>query len=123
MRKQAESRRKAQGRIHRLKQQRRKLAKATTIPEKILRGSLVERHIECGRPNCRCHRTGGHGPYLYLSQAVKGKHTSTLLHENLKKEVRTYLKDYKKIKKKLYRLSEINTELLKLGGSNSGEGK
>lgn len=111
------------GRVHRLKQQRRKLARSITVPQKLLRGSLAQRRIECGKPGCRCHRTGGHGPYLYLSQTRKEKHTCTLVSAHLKKEVRSYLRNYLKLKRKIYRLSDINRELLRLGGLKPGKGK
>lgn len=108
------------GRIWRLKHHRRKLARGIKVPEKLLRGSLTQRRIECGKPGCRCHTTGGHGPYIYLSQTQKQQHTSTLVPGELKNEVRTYLSSYRRVRRQLYRLSHINTELLKLGGLKSG---
>ncbi len=30
--------------------------------DEVLRGSLVERYLRCGKPNCRCARGGGMAP-------------------------------------------------------------
>ncbi len=112
-------------RIRCLGERRRKLAKGIRVPQGLLRGSLAERRIECANPGCGCHSRGGHGPYLYLSQThEKQRHTCTLMPRELKKEIRTALANYRKLKRDLYRLSDINLELLKLGGLRpSGEKK
>lgn len=47
----------------------------------ICEGSLVERWMRCGRPNCACARDPGsqHGPYFQLSWKEKGKTVSRRL--------------------------------------------
>lgn len=47
----------------------------------ICEGSLVERWMQCGKPNCACARkpTGRHGPYFQLSWKEKGKTISRRL--------------------------------------------
>ena len=41
-------------------------------------GSLVDRHLRCGKPSCRCCDPDdpGHGPYWYLTRTVGGKSVS-----------------------------------------------
>jgi hypothetical protein len=45
------------------------------------RGSLSERTIKCSKPGCACAQDpkARHGPYLSLTQAVKGKTRSRFL--------------------------------------------
>jgi hypothetical protein len=47
----------------------------------ICTGSLTERWLTCGNPNCRCHkdRSKGHGPYFQLSWKEKGKTLSRFI--------------------------------------------
>jgi hypothetical protein len=47
----------------------------------ICEGSLVERWMQCGKPNCACarHRARRHGPYFQLSWKTKGKTVSRRL--------------------------------------------
>lgn len=47
----------------------------------ICEGSLVERRLPCGNPNCHCHkdRKNLHGPYYQLSWKEKGKTVSRYL--------------------------------------------
>jgi len=41
----------------------------------ICKGSLIQRSLPCGNPNCRCHKDPKHrhGPYYQLSWKEKGK--------------------------------------------------
>lgn len=45
------------------------------------RGSVSERRVKCGKPGCACAEdpNARHGPYLSLTQAVKGKTQSRFL--------------------------------------------
>jgi len=47
----------------------------------ICEGSLVERWMPCGKPNCACarERSSWHGPYFQLSWKEKGKTVSRRL--------------------------------------------
>ena len=47
----------------------------------ICEGSLLERWMRCGKPNCACahHKTRRHGPYFQLSWKEKGKTVSRRL--------------------------------------------
>ena len=38
-----------------------------------LLGYLRSQFIKCGRSNCHCRNTNGHGPYYYRILTVKGK--------------------------------------------------
>lgn len=49
----------------------------------MLKGSLVQRFLPCGTPNCRCHADPPrlHGPYWQWSRRVEGKTVSRMLPE------------------------------------------
>jgi hypothetical protein len=55
----------------------------------ICKGSLIERRLPCGNPNCSCHKDPKkrHGPYYQLSWKEKGK---TVSHFLPRKMVRLY---------------------------------
>ena len=40
-----------------------------------LPGTLIERHVRCGKPRCRCHADPPalHGPYIQWTRTVNGK--------------------------------------------------
>lgn len=40
--------------------------------EQLLRGSLIERYLRCGKPGCKCAQGEGHGPKYYLSVSFAG---------------------------------------------------
>jgi septal ring factor EnvC (AmiA/AmiB activator) len=47
-------------------------------------GSYVLQKVKCGKPSCRCARTGGelHGPYWYLFTKKDGKTRSKYVGKN-----------------------------------------
>jgi len=51
----------------------------------ICQGSLIERRLPCGNPNCRCHKDPKkrHGPYYQLSWKEKRKTISHFLSPEL----------------------------------------
>ena len=59
----------------------RQLASVLAQPRPMRRGSVSERTIRCGKPNCACATDdkARHGPYFSLTQAVEGKTRSRFL--------------------------------------------
>jgi hypothetical protein len=73
-----------QGRQERLRYYRREYARLKARVREvgfICEGSLVERWMQCGKPNCACarDRASQHGPYFQLSWKEKGKTVSRRL--------------------------------------------
>src|SRR5438067_11067046 len=67
-----------QRRRERLRHYRREYARLKTRLREIgfiCEGTLVERWMQCGKPNCACatDRASQHGPYYQLSWKEKGK--------------------------------------------------
>src|SRR5256885_13846297 len=73
-----------QRRRERLRHYRREYARLKTRLHEIgfiCEGTLVERWMQCGKPNCDCatDRASQHGPYYQLSWKEKGKTVSRRL--------------------------------------------
>jgi hypothetical protein len=80
----------------------------------ILRGSLTERFLTCGKPDCRCARGERHGPVWYLSVSLDQSHrTGTTVPERQIAEVRRGIQSYHRVKEHLEKISDINRELLR----------
>lgn len=96
-----------------LEKRRRKVARGLPNPEQILRGSLVRRFIQCGKPNCICKREGGHGPYFYLTiNKGAGKTLSIKIPTDQQAQVRVWLRNYRRLRKGLEAISDTNLALI-----------
>ena len=79
-----------------------------------LRGSLVERFVTCGNPNCKCAKGERHGPIWYLTVTLApGKTTGGIVSNDKIEQVRGWVQNYQKVKDHLEKISEINRELLR----------
>lgn len=97
-----------------LRNRREGLLKLLPPLREILRGSLTERFLTCGKPDCRCARGERHGPVWYLSVSLDQSHRtgSTVPAEQIA-EVRRGLASYHRVKEHLEKISDINRELLR----------
>lgn len=79
-----------------------------------LRGSLMERYLTCGKPDCRCARGERHGPIWYLSVTLDQSHrTGRTVAAAQVEQVRRWIANYHRVKQQLEKISEINRELLR----------
>lgn len=103
-----------------LRQRKAHLLRGFKPPPHLLRASLLERLLKCGKANCHCH-TGGakHGPFFYLNRCfAKGKVQSLLLKSQEQiGQARQSLSAYAQIQETLDEISQINYELLRRGES------
>jgi len=97
-----------------LRKRRRGLTQLLPSLEEILRGSLMERYLTCGNPDCKCARGERHGPVWYLSVTLDQKHRkgSTVPCDQVD-QVRRWIENYHQVKERLEKISEINRELLR----------
>ena len=82
----------------------------------IIRGTLMRYRRTCGNRGCRCYRGKRyrHGPYLYLAVRWAGKRQKLYAIEpSMAQEIRRGVAAYRKIWKGLYRIAELNLEILK----------
>ena len=79
----------------------------------VLRGSLMERYLTCGHPDCRCARGERHGPVWYLSVTLDQSHRAgcTVPGEQVE-QVRRWIQNYHQVKENLEKISDINRELM-----------
>ena len=97
-----------------LQRRREGLVKLLPSVAETLRGSLIERYLTCGNPNCKCARGERHGPVWYLSVTLgPGRTTGTIVPLHLLERVRRWIDNYHKLKEHLEKISDINRELLR----------
>ncbi len=97
-----------------LKRRRGQLLRKLPPMDSILRGSLVERYLRCGNPNCKCVNGPGHGPKYYLSVSYPGRSPQMdYIRQADFERVSEHLANYTQIREILEEVSEINHELLR----------
>ena len=101
--------------INILLKKRDKMVKQIPINKEIIKGSLVELKITCGKFNCHCYKGEKHAA-LYISKSHKGKTQMTYIPKKCKKEIREYVRRYKKLIKAINALSDINIKIIKIRG-------
>ena len=77
----------------------------------VLEGSLIQRYIACGDPNCKCASGKPHGPYYYLSRKVRGK--TELVYLSNKEELKELAQNYRIFQRSLTRIRRLNRQLEK----------
>jgi hypothetical protein len=101
-----------------LRQRKARLLGSFELSPQILRASLVQRFLKCGKANCHCH-TGGpkHGPFFYLNRCfAKGQMQSLLLKSpDQIDQARQSVDAYAQVQRVLDEISQINHELLRRG--------
>lgn len=97
-----------------LRQRREGLTKCLPPLGEILRGSLTERYLTCGNPDCKCARGERHGPVWYLSVTLDQTHRSgcTVPPDQIE-QVRGWIENYRRVKENLEKISDINRELMR----------
>ena len=105
--------------VSRLQKRRADILHQIQTPAHFLRGSFVKQYLTCGKANCRCRRGFKHGPFFYLVQCLgTGRVRKFLLKTPAqRKQARTGIAAHLKLQRQLAELSEINTELLRRGGT------
>lgn len=79
----------------------------------VIRGTLRQRFVRCGKPTCHCRKSRGHGPVLYLSVTLGvGRTRQITIAPEDAAAVRRYVQNYARAWRLLERISTINRELL-----------
>lgn len=98
--------------LQQLKERKGHLVQSLPAVEHILRGSLITRHVKCGKPNCHCATGTGHVS-LYLSSFYHGRTQMDYVPAAWEGWVRTGLKNHEVVQDILSELTEVNLELLR----------
>ena len=94
-----------------LKRRDRAVASVPNLAE-VLRGTLRERYVRCGKPGCHCQKGKGHGPFLYLSVSVgAGKTVQITIAFEDRGLAERYVRNYQRLQKLLEEVSDLNREL------------
>src|SRR5271156_4267495 len=97
-----------------LREKRKRLIKQLHKAEAaMLRGSLIERYKQCGKPNCQCVDGQKHGPIYYLSVSMPGTRP-VMVYVPLEYKALTEeaLANYRETQQIMEKISDINRELL-----------
>jgi hypothetical protein len=102
---------------HRIKELRERLARAVAdAPDlaEVLRGSVGERYVHCGKAGCRCQDGPGHGPIYYVSISLGSGRTEqvTVAKDDYDLACR-YAENYARLRAILEEVSSINREILR----------
>jgi hypothetical protein len=65
-----------------------------------LPGTLIERHVRCGKPGCRCHADPPvlHGPYWQWTRKAGGKTITRLVPDEQLDDYRQWLDNHRKLR-------------------------
>ena len=65
-----------------------------------LPGTLIERHVRCGKPGCRCHADPPvlHGPYWQWTRKVAGKTITRLVPDDQLDDYRQWLDNHRRLR-------------------------
>jgi hypothetical protein len=97
-----------------LRHRREGLSKQLPPLGEVLRGSLIERYLTCGNADCKCARGERHGPVWYLSVTLdQSRRTGSTVPPEQVEQVRRWIANYRQIKQRLEKISDINRELLR----------
>jgi hypothetical protein len=109
--------------------ERRREQLARRLPEvgELIRGSVVERKMRCGKPSCRCDSDRGawHGPYLLLMTTVgRGRTRTMVVLRDQARWVRAAVRRYRRVEAVLESISDMNWQLLKArAATGRGQGR
>src|SRR5712692_416213 len=99
--------------MKRLLDRRRRVLRALPSLEEVVRGSMVERELRCGKPGCRCARGQLHSA-TYLSVTFAGGRTEQIsLPADLVPLARRWVANYRAWWKVVEKISAINRQLLR----------
>jgi hypothetical protein len=108
----------ARGEQTRLLHEREKTVERLVELACVLRGTLIERMTQCGKPGCKCMRGEKHGPAYYLTVTYpKGKTRQVYVPKERKDLAESWIKNYHQTWEALEEISRINLELLRLKDS------
>ena len=78
----------------------------------LMRGTIVERGVRCGRATCECVRGEKH-PKVYLSVNVRGRTQGAYLGQGRVAAVAPLLAEYQRAWRLINELTEVNLALLR----------
>src|SRR6266699_6382962 len=76
-----------------------------------LPGTLIERHVRCGKPGCRCHADPPalHGPYWQWTRKVAAKTVGRWLSPEQNHDYQAWIDNDRRLRELLARLEALGT--------------
>lgn len=93
--------------------QRERLIRKLPHLSQVIRGSLIERRMRCGKPNCRCAEGEGHHVWYFTVTFAGGRTEQVTVPAIWVPTVRGWLRNYERWWEILEKVSAINRELLR----------
>ncbi len=106
--------------------ERDKLIAGLSKYKDILRGTIQKRGNVCGKKGCKCKRKDDpipHGPYDYLSHRSAEKTQMIFLNKIKKENALKGIREYKQLIDTVYKISELNFNILRYYYNNLNEKK
>ena len=74
-----------------------------------LPGTLIQRHVRCGWPRCRCHADPPdlHGPYWHWTRKRAGKTISRLVRDDQLDDYRKWLDNHRRLRELVAELEDL----------------
>lgn len=79
-----------------------------------MEGTIVTTTRICGKKNCACHKGGSKHPVMYVTWKENGKTVSLYVPRKLENEVRGWGANYRKLKKLIREISNIQKDIVRL---------
>ena len=79
-----------------------------------MEGTIVTTTRICGKKNCACHKGGSKHPVMYVTWKENGKTVSLYVPRKLEDEVRGWGSNYRKLKKLIRKISNIQKDIVRL---------
>jgi hypothetical protein len=82
-----------------------------------LPGTLIERHVRCGKPGCRCHADPPvlHGPYWQWTRKVAGKTVTRLVPGDQLDDYRQWLDNHRRLRALVAELEALTLAIADAG--------
>jgi hypothetical protein len=82
-----------------------------------LPGTLIERHVRCGRVNCRCHADPPvlHGPYWQWTRKISGKTITRLVPDDQLDDYRQWLDNDRRLRALVVELEDLTLAIADAG--------
>jgi hypothetical protein len=82
-----------------------------------LPGTLIERHVRCGKPGCRCHADPPalHGPYWQWTRKVAGKTVTRLVPDEQLDDYRQWLGNHRRLRALIAELQALTLAVADAG--------
>ena len=102
------------GHLLALVERRKRTAAGVPNLAEVLRGTLRERYVRCGKARCHCRKGRGHGPFLYLSVTLGPGRTEQLtIAPDDAPVARKFLRNFRQLMEIVDRVSAANRQLLR----------